>query len=40
MKPPVLPTEQISTDEEIEEFEKDMVSQEQAQKFRENLRKS
>ena len=38
MKPPVLPTEQISTDEEIEEFEKDMVSQEQAQKFRENFK--
>ena len=40
MKPPVLPTEQISTDEEIAEFEKDLVSQEQAQKFRDNLRKS
>tara|TARA_B100001113_G_scaffold12406_1_gene9678 strand:- start:1344 stop:1652 length:309 start_codon:yes stop_codon:yes gene_type:complete len=40
MKPPVLPTEQISTDEEIEAFEKDMVTAQQAQAFRENLRKT
>ena len=39
MKPPSMPTEQISSNEEIEQFEKDMVTEQQAQAFRENLRK-